>query len=126
MLFLFRTKSREERLEEEYLRAEREYERKERRAQRRDNVSEALEERENTRRWLNGDYDSPVLPPKDYPEQAPQWSGPSLDKWNLQWGDPSPADYRKFFLLIFIILSLGLLVGFCSFVPTIIGFLWGQ
>ena len=116
----------ERREEEEYLRAEREYEKKERKAQRQDDLWAGLEERENRRSWRNEDYDSPVLPPKDYPEQGPQWSGPSLGKWNPQWGDPSPADYRKFCLLIFIILSLGLLVGFCSFVPTIIWFLWGQ
>jgi hypothetical protein len=123
MLFLFRTKSREERLEEEYLRAEREYERKEREAERRerwDLPDRVMEREERGGESLadipdREDYVPEALPPKDYPKRAPQLSGPSL------------GDYGKFCLLIFVILSLGLCVmGSCFFVPTIIGFLWGQ
>ena len=111
---------RERREEEEYRRAEQEYER------RRERQDRAADRADGWGKDYKDDDDVYVSPQKDYPERAPQWTGPSLGEWNPQWGDPSPADYRKFWLLIFVILSLGLLVGFCSFVPTIIGFLWGQ
>ena len=111
---------RERREEEEYRRAEQEYER------RREREDRAADRADGWGRDYK-DYDVYVSPPKDSPEQAPQWPGPSLSEWDRQRGTPSPADHRRFcLLLIFVILSLWLCVmGSCVIVP-IIRFLWGQ
>ena len=112
---------RERREEEEYRRAEQEYERRRERQERAADRADG---------WGKDykDYDDVYVSPlKDHLERTPQWTGPSLGEWNPQWGTPSLADYGKFCLLIFVIISLGLCVmSSCFFVTTIIEFLWGQ
>ncbi|GEM_PF-2787457 len=123
---------RERREEEEYRREEKRRREEQRREEWRIGRDEALEDKWARREWLDAmnreGHVPAALPPKQYPERAPQWSGPSLGKWDPQWGTPSLADYGKFCLLILVILSLFLCLmfaGSCFFI-TIIGLLGQQ